>query len=169
MAGRTSVSPLKSVELIPGTSPKRPVTIGAESMYAACLVTPSTGTYGNGVDLTGANHGDSNTAEATVEQLEIPAIHPHSTTAYDKTTAFTTGDPAIAIEHVVNQGYWLKGSSLSITRDDKIICTSSGLVKKALAHTATPLPVHTWKCIKTVSAQTYVQGRYMGLVSSFTA
>lgn len=167
MSGSTVHTPMHSVELIPGSSPKRNVTIGEGSMYPILLVKPSTGTYGNGVGLAAANEGDDNDDEADIEQLEIEAAR--TSTAYDITTVYTTGDPAIAIKHMPGKGYWLKGSSLTASKGDKLIPTSSGLVKKALTHTATPLPMHTWSVIKAVTSATYVQGEYKGLVSSFTA
>lgn len=161
--------PWKTVEHAPGTSPKRSVSIG-ETMTACVLVTPSTGTYGNGVALAAANHGDSQADEAFVEQIEIPEIHPRSSTVYDKTTNFTAGDPAEAIKHVKNKVYWLKGSSLTAYKNkSKLIVAGSGLVKVQLTHTATPLPVHMWGCYLSVSAATYTLGEYLGIVSTFTA
>lgn len=159
----------------PGTScainhnpPSRPVTIGAASMNACLLVVPSTGTYGNGVALAGAQVGNTN-AIGIIEQLQIPAKHPQSTTPYDKTTDFVAGDPARAIEHIIGRSYWLEGSSLSITKGAKMIGAASGLIASAGAGTTTPVSMLVWVCNKTVATATYVQGKFIGLASVFTA
>jgi hypothetical protein len=166
----TQYEPEKTVEHVPGSSPTRNVTIG-ETMTATCLVYASTATYGNGVALAAANHGDSNTEEGTIEQIEIPHIHPRGDgTPWDKTTSYSAGDYANAIEHKVGNAYWLKGSAVTATaRKTKLIVAGSGLVKAQLAHTATPLPVHMWTCHRSVSAGTYILGGYDGIVSTYTA
>lgn len=154
---------------ISGGSPTRNVTIGESSVYGGLLVTPSTGIYGNGVVKTGAAHGDSNTGEAGIEQIEIPTLHPQSNTPYDVSTAFSTADPAIAVRHIVGKEYWLKGSSLTASLDDKLVCVANGLVGKETAHTSTPLAHHTWRCTKAVSSGTWTKGVYLGLTPIFTA
>lgn len=161
--------PDQSIQFEPGLSPQRNITIGASSITAGLLVVPSTGTYGNGVALSGANCGSAQATEAFIESVEIPSIHPGSGTPYDIATAFTTGDPANGVQHVCGKNYWLKGSSVSTVRGSKIIPIASGLVKVALAHTATPLPMHMWGAIKIYSSATWVLGTYLGIVSSFTA
>jgi hypothetical protein len=134
------------------------------------LVSPSTGSIGNGTALAGANEGDSNTVESLIESVEIPKVHPTSRKMFDKTTGFTTSDPAVGIRHEIGRGYWLKGSSVTgVINQTKFICAASGLVKAQVAHTATPLPVHMWACLKTTSSATWQQGKYLGIVSTFTA
>ncbi len=130
----------------------------------------STATYGNGVAVMTANYGDAQASEGEVNQIDIKGIHPTSQTAYDKTTVYTSGQKCNLVTHVVGQSYWLKGSSISTTKNvTKLVPAGSGLVKAALAHTATPLPMHMWLAKQTVSSATWVKGKYLGMVSSFTA
>jgi len=157
----------------PGTScainhnpPARNVTCG-EAMSAGELVQASEGTYGNGVAYADADHGSAN-LEGMIEQIEIPAKHPQSTTPYDKTTEFSIGDPARAIEHIIGRSYWLKGSTMTIAKHAKIRCAADGLVDY-IAGTTTPVVMFTWVCLKAVSSTTWVQGRFIGLSSQFTA
>jgi len=165
----TTYQPGKTIQVNPGRSPKRAVTIGDSSSYAGLLVIPSTGTYGNGVIVATANYGDSNTGEGRIEQLEIPEIHPQSNTPYDKSTVFTAADPAEAVQHVVGESYWVKGSAVTVSRDDKLIISGSGQVKKAIAHTATPLPVHMWVAEAAFTSATWIKAKYLGMVSYFTS
>jgi hypothetical protein len=163
--------PFDHIELRPNSSPRRPVTPTVD-MPAGVLVEPDDGSIGNGVKLMTANFGDSNTVEGKAESLEIPAIHPRSSTPYDKTTNFdaTYSDSGEAIEHESEKGYWLKGSSLTtVAGKTKLIPAGSGLVKAALAHTSTPLPIHMWVAMLSVSSKTWTQGKYKGMTSSFTA
>lgn len=166
----TAYQPETSVEKNPGTSPSRRATSHDTSNYPCFLVMPSVATYGDGVAPASANYGDSNTEEGGIEQIDITPIHPQSNTAYDKTTAFAAGDELTVITHIQGKVYWLKASSLTATiHKTKLVCAGSGIVKAALAHTGTPLPVHMWLCKKTVSSATYTLGRYMGIVNYNTA
>lgn len=155
---------------ISGNSPSRDVTAADTTVKPILLLQPSVGAYGNGVTVMSANYGDSNTDEGIIEQADIMPVHPQNKTAInDKTTAFDTGDHLTAKEHVKGKTYWLKGSSISATRGDKLYCSGSGLVSKQTAHTATPLAHQTWICARTVASQTYVQGTYVGLTTMFTS
>jgi len=116
-----------------------------------------------------AAYGDSNTGEGFPYQVEIPAIHPQSTTAHDKTTAYAAGDTLSVIKHRIGSSYWLKGSSLTVTKGDKVIAAANGLVAKQTAHTASALPHHTWIANDTYSAKTWIKGTYIGITSMYTA
>lgn len=140
----------------------RDVTPG-ESMEAGLLVTPSVGTYGNGVALCGAQHGSDNDAEAGIEQIEVMGHHPRSNVAYDKSTDFEAGDHAIAIKHEIGKEYWLKGSSLTAIFGAKLITASSGLIAVAGDHASTPLSMHTYECTLAVSGGVWTKGVYKGL------
>jgi hypothetical protein len=165
----TSVTPGRTVD-IDGGSPRKDGSANSTDLYAGLLAEPSTGTYGNGAIAMTVNFGDSQIAEAEVMQVEIMAIHPQSSTPYDLTTAFAAGDHVNMVVHQVGKVYWLKGSSISATKDQsKLIPAGAGLVKVQVAHTATPLPMHMWKCRKTVTSATWVKGTYLGIVSTFTA
>lgn len=162
--------------ILPGTSvcankngTPRPVTIGAASMSPGLLVKPSTGTYGNGVGLCGAQHGTDNDTEGGIEQLEVPSIHPNSTKPYDKTTAWTTGQSAISIKHEIGKEYWLLGSSITVVYGDKLITAASGLIAKAGNFTTTPKSMHTYECTKAVTSGTWTRGVYKGITPIFTA
>lgn len=145
----------------------RDITPGA-AMEAGLLVTPSTGTYGNGVALTGASHGSDNDAEAGIEQVEIMGEHPRSNIPYDKTTDFEAGDHAIAIRHEKGKEYWLKGSSLTAALDQKLICAANGLIGVAGDNSATPLSMHSYRCTRAVSSGTWTKGVYLGETMVFT-
>lgn len=162
------------------SGPGHTVDVGSESPIidaTAVAVTNKPGllamisisTYGNGCDVASAAYGDANATEGEIYQFTIEEIHPQSNTPYDKATAYAVADPVCVKRHVINKTYWLKGSSLTILKGAKIICAASGLVAVQTAHTATPLPHHTWVCAKAVSAATWVQGTYIGITSMFTA
>ena len=169
-SGDTSYQPGKTVEDAPGTSPVGKGTAGNSACYPGLLAEWSTGTYGNGVVPMTANYGDSQTEEGEALQIEIPGIHPRSQTAYDKSTVYTAGDSLILVTHVVGQTYWVKGSSITTTKNKtKLIPAGSGLVKAAIAHTATPLPMHMWLAKQTVASGTWLKAKYLGIVSSYTS
>ena len=149
-------------------SPSRDVTATAVTNKPGLLCKISEGTYGNGVDVSGAAYGSSNDDEGFIEQFTIEGIHPQSNITYDKATAYAIGDPVSAKTHIVNHTYWLKGSSITAEKGDKLVCIAGGLVAPESDHTATPLNHHMWSCAKTVAAATWVQGTYLVNVTSFT-
>jgi len=153
---------------ISGSSPERDATATAVTNKPGLLCKPSIGTYGNGVDITDAAYGDSNDDESIIEQFEIEGTHPQSNTVYDTTTAYAVADSVSAKRHVVGKTYWLKGSAITAYRGDKLVCIAGGLVAKESDHTATSKVHHMWSVAKAVSSATWVQGTYLGLVSSFT-
>lgn len=153
-----------------GGSPHKDGSANSTDLYPGLLAEPSTGTYGNGYIAMTANFGDSNTVEVEAVQVEIPAIHPQDDSIYSLTKAFAAGDKLNMVVHQVGKLYWLKGSSITTVKDQtKLIPAGSGLVKAAVAHTATPLPLHMWKARQTVTTATWVKGTYLGMISSFTA
>lgn len=165
----TASGPGTTVE-VSGNSPGLDGTSASTSVKPGLLVAPSTGTYGNGYEVASAAYGDANASEGTIRQVEILATHPQNKTSiYDKTTAFAAGDHIVVKEHIIGKTYWLKGSSLTVALDGKIITAANGLVAAQTAHTATPLTHHTWVCVKAVSSATWVQGRYIGITTMFTA
>lgn len=159
----TTVCASKNCTPIPGTA-------ASTSVKTGLLLKPSTGTYDNGFDVTDAAYGDSNTDEGDVYQCEIKAKHPATTTPYDKnTTAFAAGDGISVFKHQVNKEYWLPASSITCSVGDKLICGSSGLAVKQTAHTATPLPHHTWVCTLAAASKNWVRAEYKGITPMFTA
>lgn len=164
----TATEPTTSMEVSPGTSPRSSAT-AHESMYAGDLVSDNVTTYGNGMALCSANFGDSNIAEGDIYQVDVEAAHPLSNTAWDKTTAYTAGYQIKVIKHIKNNRYWLHGSSLTVVKSSKIVITSSGRVKVALAHTASAKPVHMYTAPRAFSAASWIQGTYRGMVSYYTA
>ena len=152
-------------------SPTWSGTAADTTIYPGFLLEISLSTYtNNGYTYMSANFGDSNTVEGEAIQCEIPEIHPQSTTPYDKATAFATADHINVIQHVVGNEYWLKGSTITTVHDQtKLICAGAGLVKAALGHTATPLPMHMWLAKLSVTSATWVRANYLGIVSSFSA
>lgn len=165
----TSYAPGDSVD-VDGGSPTSLGTAGNGNCYPGLLAEWSVATYGNGVVPMTANYGDSNTEEADCMSIEIAGYQLNTTTAFSVATAYTTGQSLTLVHHVRNKVYWLKASSLTCTKNKtKLVPAGSGLVKAALAHTATPLPMHMWKAKQTKSAATWVKGQYLGLVSSYSA
>lgn len=148
-----------------------PGSAASTDMKPGLLCKRSTGTYGNGYDVTDAAYGDSNTGEGTVYQAEIRARHPKSTvvTPYDKSNAYAAGDAIIVYRHEQGKAYWLPASSITCSVDDKLICAADGLVEKQTAHTATPLPHHVWTCIKAATSKNWVLARYEGIQPMYTA
>lgn len=116
-----------------------------------------------------ANYGDSNTGEGSVWQIDIQALHPQSNTPFDKTTAYSTNDPVNLVKHKEGNLYWLPGSSLTVSVQDILVPAGSGLVKKALAHTASAKSVHTWTVRKAASAQSWALGEYNKFKQYYTA
>jgi len=164
----TATGPGSTID-VSGNSPALDGSSHSTSVKPALLVTPSTGTYGNGYEVMSAQYGDLNAGEGTVRQVEILLTHPQNKTVpYDKTTAFAAGDHIVVKEHIINKTYWLKGSSLTIAKDGKIITAANGLVAAQTEHTATSLPHHTWVCVKAVTSATWVQGKYIGITPMFT-
>jgi len=149
-------------------SPQEDATAVAVTNKPGLLCHPSIGIYGNGMDITGAAYGSSNDDEALISQFTIEGIHPQSNTAYDKTTAYAVADPVSRKTHIVNKTYWLKGSAITAAIGDKLVCIAGGLVAPETDHSATPLNHHMWSCARAVSAATWVQGTYLGNVTSFT-
>ena len=81
----------------------------------------------------------------------------------------TAGDPMDVVIHEIGKVYWVQGSSLTVSKDDKCIIATGGLVAKQTNHTATPLPHHTYVPIKAYSSATWIKARYIGITSMFTA
>ena len=163
----TSAGPGTTVD-VSAESPQQDATATAVTNKPGLLCKPSTGTYGNGKDITGAAYGSSNDDEGFIEQFTIEGIHPQSNTPYDKATAYAIGDPVQTKKHIRGKTYWLKGSAITASKGDKLVCIAGGLVAKETDHTATPLNHHMWSCARAVSAATWVQGTYLGNVTSFT-
>lgn len=164
----TSVTPGRSID-VSGCSPKKDGTSDG-TVYAGFLTELSVSTYGNGVTYMSANWGDSNTVEAEACSVEIDPIHPTSGNPYDLTTVYAAGLHVNLVVHQVGLTYWLKGSSITTVKNSsKLIPAGAGLIKAAVAHTATPLPIHMWKAVMTVTSGTWVKGTYLGMISGFTA
>ena len=167
-SGKVATVPGDTVQITKDSPVKPGTATSTDTKYAVLLVEPDIGSIGNGVKLMGADFGDSNIAEGDVWQIEIPSVHPQSNTPNDKDTAFATNDALNLIKHVIGSSYWLKGASLSAAVGDKLICAGGGLVKKSLAHTATPKSKNYWVVDKLVASKTYVQATYKGQTMFFT-
>lgn len=167
--GKAGSSPGDTIEITKGSPSISGTVTSTDTLYAGLLTEPDIGSIGNGVKALTANFGDSNTVEGDVYQIEVPPVHPQSNAPNNITTAFSTNDSVVLKKHVIGKSYWLKGSSVTAVKGAKLIPAGSGLVKAMLAHTATPLPIHTWVCDKAVSSATWIQATYKGIVSSFTA
>ena len=163
----TASGPGTSVDVGP-ESPQRDATATATTNKPGLLCKPSTGSYGNGVDITGAAYGSANADEGFIEQFTIEGTHPQSNTINDKATAYAVADPVSVKGHIIGKTYWLKGSSLTADVGDRLVCIAGGLVGVETEHTATPLNHHMWACAAKVASATWVQGTYLGNVSSFT-
>jgi hypothetical protein len=134
------------------------------------LVSRNTGTYGNGFEVTTTAHGNSNTGEASIYQIEGASVHPQTddVTAYIS-TALAANDAIVVARHEIGKEYWLKGSSLTASLDDKLVPSTNGLVEKEDAHSSSGVSMHTWACTLAVSSGTWTRGIYMGLTFIFTA
>ena len=147
-----------------------PGSAATTSVKTGLLLKPSTGTYTNGYDVCDAQYGDLNAGEGFIHQCDIMAIHPQTTTPYDKnSTAFAEGDHINVIRHKIGDTYWLPASSITASVGDKLITAASGLVAKQTEHTGTLKQHHYWVCVKAASSKNWVKATYKGILNMYTA
>jgi hypothetical protein len=173
----TLSEPFKSV-LLPGTKanydyyPDQSVFTPDTSVTTAMpgLLVYRDETAANGVELCDANYGDGIAITAASENIigiiEIPKSHPSFPKQYDKATAFTAATDYFQV-HWLKPGdrIWAKGSSLTATIKQYVICDAGGLVAPTGGTgTIDKYGVHAFQPLIAVSSATWIQVEYVGRI-----
>jgi len=152
-----------------GKKRKATIQTAITTLYPGMHTKPSTGTYGNGIDLGDVDAND-NVAEV-MEILEVAAINATNNDAWALAPASVPADSVEVVEcEPIEKEYMLRGSNLTIAKGQKVIRAASGLFAGVnVAHNATPLPKLVFECIRACTNSTYVRCKFLGLTSVYTA
>lgn len=158
--------------LIDGTRPEYAAGKGAsgQTIEPCDLVYKSGTAPDNEVTVCSSQYGSSMEDESTIYIVEIPRSHPSFAKSWEKNTAFTALTDGFRMHRIRNgDRMWLRCSSLSVDENDNVQCTSDGEVIQFTGTTADKWNVHTWRVIGVWAGADFIQGEYIGQLSSDTS